>query len=171
MKQFLLIMTMIAIVFGQNKNYEDDTKSIANLSKAYYETVSGPIGEKRDWDRMRNLFHEDAKLIYSYWSSETGENHLMHMTVDEYIGKLGYTETKGFFEEEYMSVTEGFSSVYQVWSTYHFRVEDGTATGKGVTSYQILFDGKEYKIISMFWVLEDEYYTIPEKYLKKAKSE
>ena len=30
---------------------------------ALYDVISGPIGQQRDWDRMRNLFVPGARLI------------------------------------------------------------------------------------------------------------
>ncbi|MCB0278382.1 MAG: hypothetical protein KDD94_02715 [Calditrichaeota bacterium] len=146
--------------------YENDVKSVNNLLKAYYDTVSGPKEKKRDWARLKNLFHPDAKLIYSYWTKEH-KNELLQMTVDEYISKLGYTETKGFFENELYTDIKTFSSVIHVASTYEFKLGDNSAQGKGFSSYQLLYDGNRYFIVSMFWQMENENDKLPEEYITK----
>ena len=40
-----------------------DVESIDAIIAALYDVISGPIGEKRDWDRFRSLFVPDARLI------------------------------------------------------------------------------------------------------------
>lgn len=151
-------------------NYENDTKSVQNILDAYYDCISGPIGEKRDFERLKNMFHPDARLIYSNWSNETGKAYLLvFKTVDEFISKLGYLDKKGFYEHEVSNITHSFSSVTQVFSTYRFRVEDKSIPdGQGITSYDIFYDGDRYWILSMFWAAENQKYKIPEKYLKKS---
>lgn len=167
MKSLVTILCSYIMIFSQNAQYQSDISSIENLSKAYYETLSGPIGKKRDWNRLKNLFHQDARLVYSSFDKSSKKNNLLQMTVDDYIAKLGYTEKLGFYEEEYLSITEGFSSVFQVWNSYHFKTADEKIKGQGITSYQIVFDGNEYKILSMLWCLEDERDKIPKKYIRK----
>src|SRR6478609_3906954 len=40
-----------------------DVKSMDAIIAALYEVISGPAGQQRDWDRMRNLFVPGARLI------------------------------------------------------------------------------------------------------------
>lgn len=147
----------------------NDTKSVQNILDAYYDCISGPIGEQRDFERLKNLFHPEARLIYSNWSDETGKAYLLvFKTVDEFISKLGYLDKKGFYEHEVSNITHSFSSVTQVFSTYRFRVEDKSIPdGQGITSYDIFYDGERYWILSMFWAAENQKYKIPKKYLPK----
>lgn len=154
---------------GKTKRYANDTKSVQNILDAYYDCISGPIGEKRDFERLKNLFHPEARLIYSNWSNETGKAYLLvFKTIDEFIGKMGYLDKKGFYEHEVSNVVHSFSSVTQVFSTYRFRVEDKSIPdGQGMTSYDIFYDGDRYWILSMFWAAENQRYKIPEKYLQK----
>ncbi len=152
---------------AQNEPYDKDVTSIENIGKAYYEIVSGPIGQVRDFDRLRNLFHPDAKLTYSYWSEAEQKNMLMPMDIEGYIEKLDYLDKKGFFEEELYVKNESYGSITQSISTYKFWMEDQTAEGRGFTSYQYFYDGKRYWILSMFWMMESEKYPIPEMFLKE----
>src|SRR6266446_10466435 len=40
-----------------------DVESIEAIIAAAYDSISGPAGKKRDWDRMRSLFIAGARLI------------------------------------------------------------------------------------------------------------
>ncbi len=172
---FCAIIFISSSVVAQNApsdvkpKYINDSKSIQNILDAYYDCISGPIGEVRDFERLKNLFHPEARLIYSNWSEESGKAcTLIFKTVSEFIEKLGYLDKKGFYEHEVSNITHSFSSIAQVFSTYQFRAEDNSIPpGKGITSYEIFFDGDRYWIMSMFWVAENEKYKIPQKYFNK----
>ena len=41
----------------------EDVASLDSIVKAVYNVISGPAGQKRDWDRMRSLFYPGARLI------------------------------------------------------------------------------------------------------------
>ncbi|MEO9869786.1 hypothetical protein [Ekhidna sp.] len=162
----LFIMIAMSSV-AQKKGYKEDVTSIESIGKAYYEIVSGPIGQKRDFDRLRNLFHPQANLVYSFWSEEEQKNKLMPMGIEGYIEKLDYLDKKGFFEEELYVSNESYGSITQSISTYKFWMEDKTAEGRGFTSYQYFYDGNRYWILSMLWMMESEKYPIPQALLGK----
>jgi len=167
---FLFLFLSLGIYSQNTTNpYIKDSKSIQSILDSYYDCISGPIGEIRDFDRLKNLFHPQARLVYSYWDKESKKaNLLIFNTLDEFILKLDYLDKKGFFEYEVANDTNSFSSISQVFSTYRYRVEDNsTPDNQGITSYEIFFDGNRYWIISMFWVAENEKYKIPKKYLKR----
>ena len=142
-----------------------DTTSIQNILSAYYDCISGPIGQVRDFDRLKSLFHPNARLIYSHWNTDVSQADLMTFTIDEFIGKLGYLDKKGFYEKEISNKIHSFGSVNQVFSTYRFWTEDQSISGQGITSYELYFDGSRYWIMSMFWMAENDKYKIPHKYL------
>lgn len=154
---------------SSSPTYAADTESIQQVIDAYYDCISGPIGEVRDFDRLRNLFHPAARLIYSYWNKESNKANLMIFnTVEEFIPKLDYLDKKGFFEHEISNITHDFSAIAQVFSSYAFRAEDNSIpNGQGITSYELFYDGSRYWIMSMFWAAENAKYKIPEAYLKK----
>ena len=144
-----------------------DTSSIQGILDAYYDCISGPIGETRDLDRLKSLFHPEGRLIYSYWNSQSGEANLMVFnSIDEFIPKLDYLDKKGFYEHEVSNIIHSFSSVTQVFSTYQFRAEDKSIQGRGITSYDLFYDGSRYWILSMYWTAENNQYKVPPVYLK-----
>ena len=151
-----------------SKDYKEDYKSAQAIIDAYYDCISGPIGQERDFNRLKNMFHKDARLIYSYWNEDSSEaNLLVFDSIDAFIDKLGYLDKKGFYEHEIANITHSFSTVTQVFSTYKYRAEDNSIPkGQGITSYNLFFDGKRYWILSMFWAAENDKYKIPKKYLK-----
>ena len=164
----LLIVSQINVQ-AQESKYGNDTKSVQNILDAYYNCISGPIGQERDFDRFRNLFHPSANFTYSYWNKEeTKASVLLFNSVEEFIEKLDYLDKKGFYEHEIVNTINEFSTVIQVFSTYTYRVEDNsTVPKKGITSYEIFYDGERYWIMSMFWNIESNKYKIPKKYLEK----
>ena len=161
----ILFTIGLGLTFLGTAQYEEDVKTIEQIGKVYYEIVSGPIGQKRDFDRLRNLFHPNASLTFSYWSEEEQMNKLMSMDIEGYIEKLDYLDKKGFYEEELYVSSESYGSITQSISTYRFWMEDKTAEGRGFTSYQYFWDGKRYWILSMFWMMESEKYPIPKELL------
>src|SRR4051812_4804184 len=40
-----------------------DVASMDNIIAALYDVISGPSGQKRDWERMRSLFVPGARLM------------------------------------------------------------------------------------------------------------
>ena len=55
---------------------------------ALYDVISGPAGQKRDWDRMRSLFQPGARLIPTF-RAQDGSWQLRNWTVEEYITTAG----------------------------------------------------------------------------------
>src|SRR5204863_6484908 len=77
-----------------------DVKSMDAIIAALYDVISGPAGQKRDWDRMRSLFVPGARLIPSVASPNGGASARV-LDVDGYIERAGATlERNGFFERE-----------------------------------------------------------------------
>ena len=163
----MYLKTLLLSLVILSADYQEDVQSADNILEAYYDCISGPIGQPRDFDRLRNLFHPNARLIYSYWNEDVSEANLLIMNVEEFIEKLDYTDKKGFYEFEISKTAETFGSISQVFSTYEFKTEDKSIAGRGITSYELFFDGNRYWIMSMFWTMENDKYQIPDQYLEK----
>ena len=169
---FITIGNSILNATSYNK-FSDDVSSVQNILDAYYDCISGPIGQARDFDRLKNLFNPSANFIYTYWNEqETKASTLIFNSIDEYIERLDYLDKKGFYEYEISNIINEFSTVAQVFSTYTFRVEDKSIEPRtGITSYEIFFDGSRYWIMSMFWNFESNKYKIPSEYRAKTGKE
>lgn len=147
-----------------------DVASIDSIIAAVYDVISGPAGKKRDWDRMRSLFHPQAHLIPS-GPRPDGTYGARALHVDEYITRASeFFEKEGFYEREVARRTETFGQIAHVFSTYESRhAPSEKPFQRGINSIQLINDGKRWWIIDIFWQGEDAKNPLPEKYLKTEK--
>jgi len=146
----------------------NDVATVDSIIAAVYDVISGPAGQKRNWDRMRSLFVPGARLIPT-GRRPTGEVVTRVRTVEEYItGSSPLMEKNGFFEREIARHTESFGNIVHAFSTYESRhmPNDAKPFARGINSIQLMNDGKRWWIVTIFWQGEDEKAPLPEKYLK-----
>ena len=144
-----------------------DVASLDAIVAALYDVISGPAGQKRDWDRMRSLFIPGARLIPSSPAPD-GKVVPRVLDVDGYIGRAGPTlEKNGFFEREISRKTETFGTITHAFSTYESRrtKEDATPFARGINSIQLVNDGTRWWIVTVFWDSERPNNPLPAKYL------
>lgn len=154
---------------AQNNNAKmEDVATQDAIIASLYDVISGPAGEKRDWNRMRSLFTSTATLN-AMRKDKDGNIRMVAMTLDNYIERAGSSlEKNGFFEDEIGRKTESFGQVTHIFSTYQSkRTADGEVFARGINSIQLMNDGKRYWIVNILWDSEREGNTIPKKYLKK----
>jgi hypothetical protein len=174
---FVLIATATLANSSIGK-YDVDTDSIAPLEKdvnsidgviaALYDVISGPAGEKRNWDRMRTLFIPEAKMM-STSKRPDGTMGRRVRSLQEYISSSGpLLEKDGFFEREIGRSMEQYGAIVQLFSSYDSKrkLTDQTPFTRGINSIQLWNDGKRWWIVSILWQPESEDNPIPEKYLK-----
>ncbi|MDZ4714457.1 MAG: hypothetical protein SH819_03220 [Cytophagales bacterium] len=167
MKSSLLTLLLGITLFAaaQPKDYSADVASPDAIIAALYEVISGPAGQARDWDRFRNLFSPDARLLPTR-KNETGELVVRGMTPDEYVTAFSSRIPVGFYERELKRISESYGTVVQAFSTYETRDKvDGPVTNRGINSIQLFFDGKRYFVVNVFWCAESLGFPLPAKYL------
>jgi hypothetical protein len=145
-----------------------DVSSPDAIIKALYDVISGPAGQKRDWNRMRSLFVPHARLIPTRVRADSAADAIV-LSVDDYISRAGPgLEQNGFFERELARKTESFGSIMHVFSTYDSKrtAQDEKPFARGINSIQLLRDGNRWWVVSVFWDSERPGNPIPEKYLK-----
>jgi len=148
----------------------DDVKSIDAIVAALYDVISGPAGQKRDWDRMKSLFVPGARLIPTA-ASTTGTTARV-LDVDGYIQRASATlERDGFFEREVARTMEAFGNIAHVFSTYESRhtLADPTPFARGINSIQLMKDGDRWWVVTVYWDAERPGNPIPSQYLPKAR--
>jgi len=148
-----------------------DVATVDSIIAAVYDVISGPAGQKRNWDRMRSLFVPGARLIPT-GRRPTGEVVSRVRTVEEYItGSSPILEKNGFFESEIARRTETFGNIVHAFSTYEskHKADDAKPFARGINSIQLMNDGKRWWIVTIFWQGEDEKAPLPEKYLKSEQ--
>jgi len=157
---------------------EADSTDVASLDAiitAAYNSISGPAGRKRDWNRVRSLFIPGARLIPTV--KHAGKHDLDLATelapqvldVDSYIARVEpYFQENGFFEKEIARRTEQFGRIAHVWSTYESRKkpDDPEPFMRGLNSIQLFYDGSRWWIVTIYWQHESTEHPIPAKYLE-----
>ena len=147
-----------------------DVQSMDAILAALYDVISGPIGQARDWDRMRNLFVPGARLIPTVYRPDSVPT-LRNLSVEDYITRAGpMLEKNGFFETEIARQVERYGGVVHAFSTYESRhkADDPTPFARGINSIQLFNDGQRWWVVTVFWEGERPDNPIPPKYLKSA---
>lgn len=143
-----------------------DVDSVEHIIAAAYDVISGPAGSPRDWDRLRSLFYNGARMIPSRRDKD-GKVMTNSLTPDEYIARAQtYFEKEGFFESAVANRTETWDRMAHVWSTYESRHAKGEKPfARGINSFQLLFDGNRWWVLTIYWEGEEPGHPLPEKYL------
>jgi hypothetical protein len=148
-----------------------DVGSLDAIIAALYDVISGPAGQRRDWDRMRTLFVPGARLIPSGRRADTAA--IRMMTVDEYITGIGpQLEKSGFFEREIGRQTERYGGIVHAFSSYDSRrtAADPAPFARGINSIQAWHNGKRWWIVTIYWEPERPDNPIPARYLERPGS-
>lgn len=143
-----------------------DVASMGAIIDAVYDVISGPKGQERDWDRMRSLFLPGARLI-SARTDKDGVTAAHVMSVEDYIRVGGPMLKKdGFFEREAHRTEDRYGNIVQVFSTYESRhaAADAKPFQRGINSFQLLFDGHRWWVVTIYWQGETAEFPIPAKY-------
>lgn len=174
MKSFPILLIALVVSTSTFANIKDsipanpnDVSSTNAIIKAVYDVISGPAGEKRNWDRMRTLFTTDARMIPT-GKKANGEGTRRSMSVEEYISSSGsFLEKNGFFESEIGRKTEQYGNIVHVFSTYESRktLQDEKPFMRGINSFQLWNDGNRWWVINILWESETVENPIPEKYI------
>jgi hypothetical protein len=148
-----------------------DVESIEAIIAAAYDSISGPAGKKRDWDRMRSLFIAGARLIPT--AKDAGKDDVdlapQMLDIEGFIARAEQAfEKTGFYEKEVAQRIEQFGQIAHVWSTYESRHDPSDAVPfmRGINSIQLFNDGNRWWILSIYWQHESPQHPIPEKYFQ-----
>jgi len=143
-----------------------DISTIDGLVKAYYEVISGPAGQPREWSRDRTLYPADVRFV-EVSEDKNGRVQTRTMTHQQYVDRVdGELVGKGFDEREIHRVTERFGSIANVFSTYESRrTKEGPVIARGINSLQLFHDGARWWIASATWQDETAAHPIPKSYL------
>ncbi|HEX8060046.1 MAG TPA: hypothetical protein VF473_03885 [Cyclobacteriaceae bacterium] len=168
MKIFMLVSFVVLGISAtaQTKDYSKDVGSVDGIIAALYEVISGDPGAPRDWDRFRNLFKPESRLMPTRKNPQ-GELVLASMAPEDYVQMFTSRITTGFFERELHRVAENYGTVTHVFSTYETKEKkEGPVTNRGVNSIQLFFDGKRFYVVNVFWCAESLGFPLPDKYVK-----
>jgi len=165
----LLFLFVTSVSFSQQNDYSKDVQSVDSIIAALYEVISGEAGEGRDWERFKNLFTADTKLIPTSKNKE-GKISYTQLTPADYEKLFQSRIPTGFYERELNRITEAYGTIVHVFSTYETReLKDGPVTNRGINSIQLLKTHERYFVMNIFWCGENTGFMVPDVYLKGRK--
>jgi hypothetical protein len=142
-----------------------DVQSLDSIMTAVYDVISGPAGQRRNWDRMRSLFTANARMM------PLGRAGLRSGSVEDYISSSGpFLEERGFTEREIGRVVEQYGDIAHVFSAYEGRFTAGDPqTIRGINSFQLVRHSGRWWVVSIMWQAETPDNPIPARYLTPAQ--
>jgi hypothetical protein len=152
---------------GSPKAAPADVASPEAIVAAYYESLSGPAGKKRDWNRFLSLFSGEAHLLPAEGKGHAGIM-AMEYTPQTYLyGTEPRMLEDGYVVKEVARKSEGFGKIQHVWSTYEGRhaAADPKPFVRGINSFQLFTDGKRWWIFDVIWQPETAKLALPAEYL------
>ena len=169
----LVVAAVAALIFPTAASAQarpQDVQSVDGVITALYESISGPMGAERDFERFRALFAPDGRLMPASAQAPSG---YAAWTPEDYWERNAESLSRiGFNEVEIGRVTETFGRVTHVFSAYaSFRHDQGdpdTAFSRGINSIQLLEHDGRLWILSISWDSERPDNPIPDRYLRGA---
>ena len=138
-----------------------ELKAINDTIRGVYDVISGPPGQKRDFDRMRSLFAPGATL------KAIGPKGLRGGSLEDYISRnSAILEKEGFTERELGRRVEIWGGLATAWSAYDGRTANGSFHERGINSFQLVkVDGK-WLVASILWQEETPDNPLPPAFIK-----
>jgi len=136
----------LAAAAAAHKPSAADMAGIDRAIRGVYEVISGPPGQKRDFDKMRSMFAPNATL------KAIGPKGLHGGSLEDYISRNAEVlEKEGFTERELGRRTEVWGGLATAWSAYDGRTANGSFHERGINSFQLVkIDGK-WVVASILW--------------------
>lgn len=144
----------------------EDVGTVGGLIRAYYESLSGPAGSPREWNRFASLFLPEARLVTVM--PQPGGAAPLVLTPQQFMElNRKYLEARGYFERQIHERVDVFGHVAHVLSTYEARREaDGEPYSRGLTSFQLVEGVGRWWIVNVVWDREREGSVLPDRYLE-----
>jgi hypothetical protein len=148
----------------------EDVATIDGIMKAFYDVISGPAGQARQWSRDRTLYIKDIRFV-AMSEDKNGKAVAQIASHQEFVDAAdGVLVKDGFYENETHRVTQRFGHIAHVFSTYESRNKaGGPVIARGINSAELFFDGKRWWIASNIWDDERADNPLPAEYLPEKK--
>ncbi|MCA9272194.1 MAG: hypothetical protein KDA31_04025 [Phycisphaerales bacterium] len=154
----------------------EDFQAIDAVLTELYASISGPVGQERDRERMAAVFAEGARLCAMQPASKEFEAFkTLTMTPDEYADRsIPLLEKSGFTESEIGRTLEIYGTIAHAFSAYegHYTNADGQNQHvKGINSIQLVKADGEWKVYTILW---DQQWPggrnpVPERYIENRQ--
>jgi hypothetical protein len=155
---------VIAAAVAAASPSKTDLAAIDQAIRGVYEVISGPPGQKRDFDKMRRMFAPNATL------KAIGPKGLRGGSLEDYISRnAAILEKEGFTERELGRRVELWGGLATAWSAYDGRTANGSFHERGINSFQLVkIDGK-WLVASILWQEETPDNPLPTNLTKGTK--
>ena len=155
---------VIAAAVAASAPSKADLAGIDQAIRGVYEVISGPPGQKRDFDKMRSMFAPGATL------KAIGPKGLRGGSLEDYISRnSAVLEKEGFTERELGRRIEVWGGLATAWSAYDGRTANGSFHERGINSFQLVkIDGK-WLVASILWQEETPDNPLPANLIKGKK--
>ena len=149
----------------------EDVATIDGIMKAFYEVISGPAGQARQWSRDRTLYIPDIRFVRMS-EDQAGHPVAQIASHQQFVDAADPVLVKeGFDEREIHRVTQKFGHIAHVFSTYESRLKaDGPVIARGINSVELFYDGKRWWIASNIWDDERPDNPLPPQYLPESNT-
>jgi hypothetical protein len=139
-----------------------DTRPLADLAgidqaiRGVYDVISGPPGQKRDFERMRSMFAPGATM------KAIGPKGMTGGSVEDYIARdREILEREGFTERELGRRVEIWGKLATAWSAYDGRNANGSYHERGINSFQLVKIDGRWLVASILWQNEAPEFPLP----------
>jgi hypothetical protein len=152
----LVALAIASASAAQAQPSRADLAGIDATIRDVYAVISGPPGQRRDFDHMRSLFAPNALLRVITPNGVRGG------TLDDYITRSGpVLEREGFTEHELRRRVEVYGNLATVWSSYDGRTATGSFHERGINSFQLVKVGGRWLVASILWQEEGTQFPLP----------
>jgi hypothetical protein len=160
----MIASLIIAAAIAASPPSKADLAGINQAIQGVYDVISGPPGQKRDFDRMRSMFAPGATL------KVIGPKGLRGGSLEDYISRnAAILEKEGFTERELGRRVEVWGGLATAWSAYDGRTANGSFHERGINSFQLVkVDGK-WLVASILWQEETPANPLPAGLIKGSK--
>jgi len=137
--------------------HADDRADVEATVQAVYDVISGPVGQARDFDAMRELYLPGAAMG-AVSPGEDGQGRGRVITLDDYIERSGpWLVENGFTERPTRTETTIYGELAYVRSAYEgVSGVTGEVFVTGVNFITLFKIEGEWKIASILWRSADE---------------
>lgn len=158
----ICLLPTLNVRAGEKSN--PDVASPEAIVAAFFASGSGPAGP-RDFARMRSLFAPDARVITLRRTPEGAATPVVRY-LDAYTAEAEkWLATNANYEQVVNTWVERYANLSHVFCSFAARrTVEGEIFYRGVASFQLVWDGNRWWILTAYWQGERQGEPLPSRY-------